>query len=461
MTGNKIVVIGGGPGGYVAAIRAAQLGNEVTLIEKDELGGTCLNRGCIPTKCLMQSADIFWETKNSNTFGVDISGASLNFAAVVKHKENTVKQLVSGVQFLMKKNKVRVTKGAATIIDPGKVSIIESGEEIKTDNIIIATGSVPSNIPAARIDGEGVISSTEALKLEQLPADIVIIGGGVIGIEFAQMLHRMGVNVTVIEMMHQILPTEDADLAQMLESILKKEGIEIFTSATVRKIETAKNGDKVVLFATKDGDKEKMASKVLVAVGRSPVTSELGLEKLGIDLDRGWIAVNEKMQTNISGIYAIGDVVGGIMLAHVASAEGRCAAENASGIGTIMDYRAVPRCVYTSPEMAFVGLTEVQAKEKYGSDISIGKFPLTANGRALILNNTGGLVKTIAEVKYGEVLGVGLIGPHATELISEVVLGIRLEATLNDIASAIHPHPTISEAIMEAALNVKGEAIHI
>jgi len=461
MTGNKIVVIGGGPGGYVAAVRASQLGNEVTLIEKDEMGGTCLNRGCIPTKCLMQSANIFWETKNSNTFGVDISGASLNFAAVIKHKENAVKQLVSGVQFLMKKNKVRVTKGAATIIDPGKVSIIESGEEIKTDNIIIATGSVPSNIPAARIDGEGVISSTEALKLEQLPADIVIIGGGVIGIEFAQMLHRMGVNVTVIEMMHQILPTEDADLAQMLESILQKEGIEIFTSATVRKIETAKNGDKVVLFATKDGDKEKMASKVLVAVGRSPVTSELGLEKLGIDLDGGWIAVNEKMQTNISGIYAIGDVVGGIMLAHVASAEGRCAAENASGIGTIMDYRAVPRCIYTSPEIAFVGLTEVQAKEKYGSDVSIGKFPLTANGRALILNNTGGLVKTIAEVKYGEVLGVEIIGPHATELISEVVLGIRLEATLNDIASAIHPHPTISEAIMEAALNVEGKAIHI
>jgi len=458
--GNRITVIGAGPGGYVAAIRGAQLKNEVTLIEKDELGGTCLNRGCIPTKSLIQSANVYWEAKNSSIFGVNTTGVTLDFSVVTKRKEKVVKQLVNGVQFLMKKNKIRVVKGVGTIIDPKTVKIIGSNEEIKSDSIIIATGSVPSSISVDGIDGNGVINSNEILQIQELPSSMAIIGGGVIGIEFAQIMQRMGVSVSVMEMMPQILPTEDADMALMFESILRKDGIEIFTGVTVKKIETA-NKSKKLTFTTKEGANLKVVEKVLVAVGRSPETNDLGLEKLGINMDKKFIAVNEKMQTNIPGIYAIGDVVGGIMLAHLASHEGRCAAENASGIVTNINYGAVPRCIYTSPEIGCVGLTEAQAREKYGSDVVIGRFPFVGNGKAIILEEIGGLVKVIAEKKHGEVLGVEILGPHATELIAEAVLGIHMEATVEDFANAIHAHPTVSEAIMEAALNVKGQAIHI
>ena len=458
--GNRITVIGAGPGGYVAAIRGAQLKNEVTLIEKDELGGTCLNRGCIPTKSLIQSANVYWEAKNSSIFGVNTTGVTLDFSVVTKRKEKVVKQLVNGVQFLMKKNKIRVVKGVGTIIDPKTVKIIGSNEEIKSDSIIIATGSVPSSISVDGIDGNGVINSNEILQIQELPSSMAIIGGGVIGIEFAQIMQRMGVSVSVMEMMPQILPTEDADMALMFESILRKDGIEIFTGVTVKKIETA-NKSKKLTFTTKEGANLKVVEKVLVAVGRSPETNDLGLEKLGINMDKKFIAVNEKMQTNIPGIYAIGDVVGGIMLAHLASHEGRCAAENASGIVTNINYGAVPRCIYTSPEIGCVGLTEAQAREKYGSDVVIGRFPFVGNGKAIILEEIGGLVKVIAEKKHGEVLGVEILGPHATELIAEAVLGIHMEATVEDFANAIHAHPTVSEAIMEAALNAKGQAIHI
>ena len=458
--GNRITVIGAGPGGYVAAIRGAQLKNEVTLIEKDELGGTCLNRGCIPTKSLIQSANVYWEAKNSSIFGVNTTGVTLDFSVVTKRKEKVVKQLVNGVQFLMKKNKIRVVKGVGTIIDPKTVKIIGSNEEIKSDSIIIATGSVPSSISVDGIDGNGVINSNEILQIQELPSSMAIIGGGVIGIEFAQIMQRMGVSVSVMEMMPQILPTEDADMALMFESILRKDGIEIFTGVTVKKIETA-NKSKKLTFTTKEGANLKVVEKVLVAVGRSPETNDLGLEKLGINMDKKFIAVNEKMQTNIPGIYAIGDVVGGITLAHLASHEGRCAAENASGIVTNINYGAVPRCIYTSPEIGCVGLTEAQAREKYGSDVVIGRFPFVGNGKAIILEEIGGLVKVIAEKKHGEVLGVEILGPHATELIAEAVLGIHMEATVEDFANAIHAHPTVSEAIMEAALNAKGQAIHI
>jgi dihydrolipoamide dehydrogenase len=459
--GNKIVVIGGGPGGYVAAIRAAQLNNEVTLIEKEELGGTCLNRGCIPTKALIQSANALWEAKRGEVFGVQVQKISLDFPSVIKRKEKVVKQLVSGVQFLIKKNKVKVIKGIATIIDPKTVRIADKGEEVKTDSVIIATGSVPSIIPVEGIDSEGVIDSNQALQMQELPASIAIVGGGVIGIEFAQIFHRMGVAVTVIEMMPHILPTEDSDLAQMLESILRKEGVKIFTSATVKKISTGEKGGKVVSFAAKEGTSEKVVDKVLIAVGRSPETSNLGLEKLEIETNKGSIVVNGRMQACIPGVYAIGDVIGGVMLAHSASAEGKCAAENASGISSTMDYRAVPRCIYTTPEIACVGLTELRARKEYGDSVRIGKFPLLGNSKALILDDTSGFVKVIVEAKYGEVLGIEIVGPHATELIGEAVLGMRLEATFNDFASAIHAHPTVSESIMEAALNVEGKAIHI
>jgi dihydrolipoamide dehydrogenase len=458
---NCVVVIGGGPGGYVAALRAAQLGAQVTLIEKDKLGGTCLNRGCVPTKSLLQSASMLWQIKNADAFGISVRPPSLDFAAVCRRKQKVVEQLVDGVESLMRNNNVTVINGIATIAGPGKVRVV--GEEEKTieaDKIIIATGSESASVPIEGIDEEGVIDSDEALTMEYLPKSMIIIGGGVIGLEFAQIFHRMDVKVAIIEMMPQILPTEDADIAQMLQEILKEEGIDIYTNAKVMSIGTNEQGNKIVSFSAKKGEKKLVVDKVLIAVGRIPYTKGLGLEKLGVALDRGRIVVNSRMETNIKDIYAIGDVVGGSMLAHMAMAEGICAAHNAVGMGGEMDYRAVPRCVYTSPEIAAVGLTEKEAEEKY-DNVRVGRFPFRANAKALVLNEMDGMVKFIADAQYGQVLGVGIIGPHATEMIAETVLGIQLEATINDFASAIHAHPTLSEAVMEAALGIEGKSIHL
>lgn len=457
----NITIIGGGPGGYVAAIRAAQLGAQVTLIEKDILGGTCLNRGCIPTKALLQSADILTEIRNAAAFGISAEKVSLDFSAVTKRKEAVVKQLVAGVTSLMRKNNINIIKGVGTLIDAKTVGILGESDKISADSIIIATGSKPSTVPIKGIDEPGVITSDEALTMEQLPKSTVVIGGGVIGLEFAQILHKMGSKVTIVEMMPQILPTEDTEIANALETILKKDGMEIFTNATVTSIRSAKPDEKVVSFTTKDGngEQERTAEKVLLSVGRRPDTDDLGVNNLSLAVDKGRLVVNERMETNISGVYAIGDVIGGLMLAHVAMEEGKCAVENSLGADCKMDYRAVPRCVYTSPEVAGVGLTEAEAKEEY-SDIKIGRFPFKASGRALILNETAGMVKIIADAHYGQILGVHILGPQATELIAEAVLGIKMEATFDDIASTIHAHPTLSEAMMEAALNAGGKTIH-
>jgi len=456
---SNITVIGGGPGGYVAAIRAAQLGAQVTLIEEDTLGGTCLNRGCIPTKVLLHSAGVFSLVKNAGTFGVSAEKVSLDFSAVVRRKETVVKQLVGGVTSLMRKNKIRVIKGTGTIIGPKTVGVVDTSEEIKSDNIIIATGARPSRVPIKGIDEPGVITSDEALTMERLPQSIVIIGGGVIGLELAQIFHKMGSKVTILEMMSQILPAEDAEIAGMLEDIMKQDGMEIFTSATVTHIESTGQGEKMVLFDTEEGSQKKVAEKVLVAVGRYPNTDNLGIEKLDIALDRGRIVVNERMETKIPGVYAIGDVVGGYMLAHVAMDEGKCAVENALGQAAKVDYRAVPRCVYTSPEVAGLGLTEAEARREY-ENVRVGRFPFIANGRALTLNRTKGMVKIIADTKYGQILGAHILGYAATELIAEVALTMQLEATFGDLASVIHAHPTLSEAVMEAALGVEGRSIH-
>lgn len=458
---NRIVVIGGGPGGYVAAIRAAQLGAQVTLIEKDKLGGTCLNRGCIPTKSLLQSVGMLWQIKKADAFGISVKHPSLDFAAVCRRKQSVVKQMVDGVGFLMRNNNITVISGIGTINGQGKVRVVsEEQKMIEADKIIIATGSEPASVPIEGINEEGVINSDEALTMEQLPKSMVIIGGGVIGLEFAQIFHRMNVKVAIIEMMPQILPTEDAEIAQTLKGILKGEGIDIYTNAKVRSIGTNEQGDKVVSLSAKEGEKTLVGNKVLIAVGRAPYKKDLGLERLSVALDRGRIIVNKRMETNIKDIYAVGDVVGGAMLAHTAMAEGSCAAQNAVGMGVEMDYRAVPRCVYTSPEVAAVGLTEKEAKEKY-DNVRVGKFPFGANGKALVLDETEGMVKFIVDAQYGQVLGVEIIGPHATEMIAEAVLGIQLEATFNDFAFAIHAHPTLSETVMEAALGVMGKSLHI
>lgn len=456
----RVVVIGGGSAGYTAAIRAAQLGAKVTLIEKDTLGGTCLNRGCISTKSLLQSASVLWQIKKADAFGISVENPQLDFISVSKRKREVIKQLVDGVGSLMRKNQIRVINGAGTIVGHGKVRVVGSNEaELEADKIIIASGSEPASAPIEGIDGEGVINSDAALTIEQLPKSIIIIGGGAIGLEFAQIFHRMDTKVTIIEMMPQILPDEDVEIAQMLEQILGSEGIDIFTNAEVHSIETNEQGDKTVSFST-NKEKKLAASKVLIAVGRRPYTKDLGLEKLGIVLDKGRIVVDRYMETNAKDVYAAGDVVGGVMLAHVAMAEGKCAAQNAMGIDLEMNYRAVPRCIYTCPEVAAVGLTESQARAK-SDKIKIGKFPFRANGKAVICNEISGMVKFIAEAQYGQVLGVQIIGPHATEMIAEAVLGIQLEATLEDFASTIHAHPTLSESVMEAALGVEGKCIHI
>ena len=460
MTGNKnITIIGGGPGGYVAAIRAAQLGAQVVLIEKDSLGGTCLNRGCIPTKALLQSIHVLTLAKKAKTFGVSIDGASLDFPAAMKWKELTVTRLVSGVNSLMRKNKIKVIKGTGTIIDAKTVTVLESKEEIKGDSIIIATGSKPSLPPIKGIKEAGVMTSDDALALEKLPRSMLIIGAGIVGLEFAQIFYGMGVKVTVVEMMSQILPGEDAELTDILQKSLSQEDIEIFCGATVASIVSATDGKKVD-FTTADGSKEtRMVEQVLVAAGRSPNTDDLGIEKIGIKTENGRIVANERMETNITGIYAIGDVVGGLMLAHVAMAEGECAVENAIGTDLKMDYRAVPRCIYTSPELASAGLTEKQAASEH-KDIRVSRFPLAASGRAATLNDTTGMVKIVADPKYGEILGVHILGPQASELIAEAVLAMRLEATPGDIASCIHAHPTLSEALMEAASGMGKGTIH-
>jgi len=457
----NIIVIGGGPGGYVAAIRAAQLGAQVVLVEKGALGGTCVNWGCIPTKALLRSAEVLSLAKKAETFGVIIEKVSLDFASAMKWKESTIKRSVSGITSLMRKNKVKVIKGTGAIIDPKTVRVIESKEEIKGDSIIIATGSKTATVPIKGIDGQGVMTSDDALVMDQLPQSVLIVGGGVVGLEFAQVLGRMGAKVTVVEMMPQVLPGEDAEVAQMLTEVLKKGGIEIYSGATITSIEDAKPDGKKASFTTADGSKEeKTVEKVLVAVGRRPNTDDLGIEKLGVAMEKGRIVVNERMETSVPGIYAIGDVVGGVMLAHVAMVEGKCAVENAMGLSSKADYLAVPRCIYTSPEVAAVGLTEADAKKEY-QDIRVGRFPFIANGRASTLNEAEGLVKIVTDAKYGQILGVQILGPEASELIAEVVLAMQLEATPEEIASCIHAHPTLSEAIMEAALNVDGKALNI
>jgi dihydrolipoamide dehydrogenase len=452
--GIHILIIGGGPGGYTAAVQAAQLGATVTLVEKDRLGGICLNRGCIPTKALLQTANLLWQMKNADRFGISIENVLLNFEAATKHKETIVQKLVDGVGILMAKNKVSVIKGAAEIVNERKVKIYGSHKKlVAPDKIIIATGAEPT-VPAIEgIKEKGVITSDDVLTLKSLPESIIIIGGGYIGLEFAQIFNRMNTKVNLVEMESHVLPNEDEDIAGMLEDMLKKEGIDIFTNAQVKRIKTYKNGNTAVFMNLKDKEKKLIAKKVLVAVGRSPYTDNLGLKTIGIETDAGRIIVNNRLETNIKNIYAIGDVIGRAMLAHVATAEGRCAARNAAGINSTMNYRAIPRCIYTSPEVAAVGLTEREAKETH-DNVRTACVPFAFNGKALIMDETGGMVKFIAEDRYKELLGVSIVGPQATEIIAEAVFGIQIESTFTDFAHTMHAHPTLSEALLETALEM-------
>ena len=461
----SVIVIGGGPGGYVAAIRAAQLGAKVTVVEKQYLGGTCLNVGCIPTKCLLHSAELVEDIRNQGKeIGVEVEGVKVNFPQVIAHKNEISKKLTSGVAGLLKMNKVKKVDGEASFIGEKKLSVKKpdgSTEEMTADAIIVATGSVNSVPPIPGIkENPNCIDSTGALSLEALPKSMVVIGGGVIGLELACAYAAFGTKITVVEAMDHMLPMLDGDLTKIGVAHMKKMGMEFNLECPVQSVESSPVGAKVVC-KNKAGETVSFeAEKVLVAIGRRANTASLNLEAGKIENDRGRIIVNDRMETSVPGVYAIGDCVfGRAQLAHTASAMGEVAAENIMGIPAEYNEKTNPTCVYIEPEAASVGLTEEQCKAQ-GLEYKVGKFPMSANGKALILNGGEGVVKIIAGKEYGEILGMHIIGPRATDLIAEGALAIGEEMTLDEIIATIHSHPTVTETMREAALQAEKRAIH-
>ncbi|XKH51100.1 dihydrolipoyl dehydrogenase [Chryseomicrobium palamuruense] len=468
-----IVILGGGTGGYVAAIRAAQLGLKTAIVEKGKLGGTCLHKGCIPSKALLRSAEVYHTAKDrAHEFGVITSDVTLDFSAVQKRKQSIVDQLHQGVQGLMKKGKIDVYEGTGRMLGPsifspspgGTISVeMNNGEEnemLIPKNVVLATGSRPRTLPGLTIDKEFVMTSDEALEMTELPKSIIIVGGGVIGIEWASMLHDFGVEVTVIEYADRIIPTEDDAISKEMKKILEKKGITIVTSAKVVS-ETLKVDNGVTIEAEIKGEMQSFqAEKMLVSVGRQANVENIGIENTDIVVENGFVQVSDTYQTKESHIYAIGDVIGGLQLAHVASHEGITAVEHIAGEDVhAMETEKVARCVYSNPEASSVGMTEAQAKER-GYNIKTGKFSFKAIGKALVYGESDGFVKIIADKDTNDILGVHMIGPHATDLISEAGLAMVLDATPWEIGSTIHPHPTLSEIMGEAALAVDGKAIH-
>ncbi|GED69864.1 dihydrolipoyl dehydrogenase [Brevibacillus reuszeri] len=455
-----IAIIGGGPAGYVAAITAARRGKKVVLIEQKELGGTCLNEGCMPTKALLECAETYQHVLHAERFGIEGAGsqAEVNWEKVHDYKQGIVRSLTGGVQYLMKRNQVQVIRGSASfqnehtlqVQTPDGISVMEA------EKYIVATGAEPIALPFAPFDGEWILDSSHCLSLPATPPVMLIVGGGVIGCEFASVYSRMGSRVIVVEMAGQLLPGEDADIAGILEKSLRKSGVEIHLESRVESLERA---SKTAHFFTADGVSEVQADAVLVAIGRKPRVSGIGLEQAGIRVTSRGIVVNEQMQTNQAHIYAVGDVAGGIQLAHVAFHEGEVAALGACGDEVTVNFRAVPRCIYTAPEVASVGLTERQAREQY-EGLLIGEFPFSANGKAMILQETVGKVKVLVEPVYHEIVGVTLVGPSATELIGQAALLLHTEMTADAMESFIAPHPTLSEAMLEAVRGALGHAVH-
>ncbi|TWE01856.1 dihydrolipoamide dehydrogenase [Neobacillus bataviensis] len=457
----SIAIIGGGPAGYVAAITAAQQGQEVTIIDHGPLGGTCLNEGCMPTKSLLESAEVYSKVKHAGDFGIRLPSGQLeiDWNAVLLRKNNIVSTLVQGIQYLMRKNKVKVIKGAGSFVTERVLRIDTGGKqvEVTADKVIIAAGSDPISLPFAPYDGNWVIHSSQAMSLPSIPSSLLIVGGGVIGCEFASIYSRLGTKVTIVEMADQLLPGEDEDVALILHKQLESDGVTIYPSTALKELNS---GQKSAYFENENGLHEVQADYVLVSIGRKPRVNHLGLEKIGIDFSRKGITVNHQMQTNIPNIYACGDIIGGIQLAHVAFHEGAVAALNACGLESQVNYRAVPRCIYTSPEIAGVGLTEKQAREQYG-DIRVGEFPFSANGKALIANERNGKVKVLIEPQFGEILGVSIVGPHATELIGQGTVMLHAELTTETMENFIAAHPSLSEAVHEALLSTVGHAVHV
>jgi dihydrolipoamide dehydrogenase len=457
-----LIVVGSGPGGYVAGIRAGQLGMKVAVVEKDpKFGGTCLHRGCIPTKALLHTAEFLEEAKKADSFGVMLQNPTVDMDKAQGYKQKVVDKNAKGIEFLFKKNKVVGLRGLGRITGPNQVTVDnETGSTAyEAKHILIATGSVPREIPLAPTDGVAVLNSDHILDLARVPTSLVVLGAGAVGTEFASMFASFGSTVTLLEMMPRILPIEDEEVSAELARSLKKRGIKVMTGAKMTGCQRTAGG---VSLAVEQGGAQLTidAEMLLVAVGRAPVTANLGLEALGVETERGYVKVNGFMQTNLPHVYAIGDVVNTPWLAHVASAEGILAVEHLAGQAVRpVDYDLVPSCTYCEPEVGSVGLTEAKARER-GYDVAVGKFPFTALAKAAILGKTEGFVKIVRETKYDQVLGVHIIGPHATDLIAEACVALRLESTTEEIVRTMHAHPTLSEAMAEAAHAAVGHAIH-
>ncbi|MDQ7961230.1 dihydrolipoyl dehydrogenase [Flavobacterium lindanitolerans] len=458
-----IIVLGSGPGGYVTAIRAAQLGFKVAIIEKENLGGICLNWGCIPTKALLKSAQVFDYLKHASDYGLTVEKFDKDFNAVISRSRGVADGMSKGIQFLMKKNKIDVIEGTGKVKPGKKIDVVgKDGKttEYSADHIIIATGARSRELPNLPQDGKKVIGYRQAMSLSEQPKSMIVVGSGAIGVEFAHFYNAMGTEVTIVEFMPNIVPVEDEDISKQFERSLKKAGIKIMTNASVEKVDTSGNGVKATVKTSK-GEEILEADIVLSAVGIKSNIENIGLEEVGIVTDRDKIVVNPYYQTNIPGYYAIGDVVPGQALAHVASAEGILCVEKIAGLHVEpIDYGNVPGCTYATPEIASVGLTEKQAREK-GYELKIGKFPFSASGKAKAAGTPDGFVKVIFDAKYGEWLGCHMIGSGVTDMIAEAVVARKLETTGHEIIKSIHPHPTMSEAIMEAAADAYGEVIHL
>lgn len=453
-----LAIIGGGPGGYVAAIAAGKKGLSVAIIEENAIGGTCLNRGCIPTKALLQSASVYQTALQASQMGVEVDNVRFDYAKIAARKDQVVKQLRMGVEALVKASGGKMISGRASLVNKNEIQISgQVPQTITADKIIIATGATPAMPPIEGLSGDKVVNSDGVLSMTQCPESVVIIGGGVIGVEFADLFVSLGKKVTIVEMMDVILPGMDNEVSLSLRKILEKKGVKIFTGAKVEKIESQDTA--TVHFTQNQTAMSACGDLVIVAIGRRPNTKDLGLENAGVSTQNGFVTVDERMQTSAANIYAIGDVTGKVQLAHVASAQALVAAQNIAGGNERMRYDIVPSCVYTQPEIAAMGLTEAQASQQ-GKKVTMAKFPVRANGKALIMNDREGFIKILADEDTHEILGAHILAPHATDLIAEIALAMQAEATLAEIAKTIHPHPTVSESIMEAAHAGLGHAIH-
>ncbi len=462
-TGTDLLVVGGGPGGYVAAIRAAQLGKDVTLVEKDELGGICLNVGCIPSKALIYASYLYEKIKRAEAFGISVKDVQVDIGRLQAWKESVVKRLTGGVKQLCEGNGVNIIKGKATFVSAKKCLVEgEHGTQtIEFTDCIIATGSVPMTIPGVEIDGEIVLDSTGALALKRLPESLIVIGGGYIGLELGMVYARLGSKVTVVEMLENLLPGTDPELTRLVARKAKELKMDIYLKSQAKELKRGKDGAQLTV-QTQEGEVQLTAERVLVSVGRKPNTPpDLGLDKLGVQPDaRGFLKVDAQMRTSNPHVYAIGDVAGPPLLAHKASHEGLVAAEAVCGLKSAADWQTVPAVIFTDPEIAYAGLSEAEA-QRAGYKTIVGKFPFAALGRALTMGETDGFIKIIADAETKVILGVQIVGPEASTLISEAVLAIEMGATLEDLALSIHPHPTLPEGLMEAAEAALGKAIHI